>query len=285
MAGLKEGIVPVRNIISKLSFAFLFIGISQPVSAQQLEPSGPWKLDYGETECRLVREFGTGDGAVALRIARGATLDTYDIIIAGNKLPYGTTASEITLTALPLNLTTEVKASPYALKASKLRIWRWFDLEASFIESLNDQQTLTFTGQRKLDLKLRTPGLAKGIQALKTCHEDLLKTVFKIDLAALNALSKLPEPDGRAAWWITTDDYPRAAMSANQTGTTQFSLVIDSSGKPQSCNILVSSGFALLDQTTCKLIMARAKFKPAEDKNGQPVSGLWLGTVRWMMPR
>lgn len=273
-----------RILMAKSALVALFITPVQPVSAQQLEPSGPWKLNYGETECQLVREFGTGDDAVALRIARGATLDTYDVILAGFKLPYSKQRTDISLTAMPLNLTTEVKASPYALPNSKLRVWRWFDLEASFIEKLDDQQTLAFTGLRNMDVQLRTPGLAKGIKALQTCHRELLTNVFKLDLAALNAVSKLPEPIGQPAWWITSDDYPRGALSVNQTGTTQFSLVIDPTGKPQSCNILVPSGVAILDQTTCDLLMKRAKFKPAEDKNGQPVTGLWLRAVRWQIP-
>ena len=197
----------------------LLTGAAQTALAAPLEPVGPWRLDYGDTECRLVRDFGTGDKQVALRIARGATLSTYDIILAGYKLPYSTRPADISLTATPLNLTTEVSASPYTIKNSKLRIWRWLDLEADFIERLDDQQTLNFTGARTMDVQIRTPGLAKGIKALKTCHEDLLKNVFKLDLAALNALGKLPEPVGRPHMWITTDDYPRSALSANQSGT------------------------------------------------------------------
>ena len=273
-----------RTMKAKLALMALLTTTAQPASTAPLEPSSPWNLDYGDTECRLVRDFGTGDKRVALRIARGATLDTYDVILAGYSLPYSTKPLDISFTATPLNLTTEVKASPYAIKNSKLRIWRWFDLEADFIERLDDQQTLNFTGARTMDVQIRTPGLAKGIKALKTCHEDLLKNVFKLDLAALNTLGKLPEPVGQPYWWITTDDYPRSALSANQSGTTQFSLVVDPTGKPQSCNILVSSGFAVLDQTSCALMMERAKFKPAEDKDGNPTTGLWLRSVRWMVP-
>ncbi len=273
-----------RTMKANLALMALFTATAQPALAAPLEPSSPWNLDYGDAECRLVRDFGTGDKRVALRIARGATLDTYDVILAGYSLPYSTKPLDISFTATPLNLTTEVKASPYAIKDSKLRIWRWFDLEADFIESLDDQQTLNFTGARTMDVQIRTPGLAKGIKALKTCHEDLLKSVFKIDLAVLNTLGKLPEPVGQPHWWITTDDYPRSALSANQSGTTQFSLVVDPTGKPQSCNILVSSGVAVLDQTSCALMMERAKFKPAEDKDGNPTTGLWLRSVRWMVP-
>lgn len=273
-----------RTLIAKLALMALLTGTAQPALAAPLEPSSPWTLDYGDTECRLVRDFGTGNNRVALRIARGATLDTYDVILAGYTLPYSTRPADISLTATPLNLTTEVSALPYTIKDSKLRIWRWFNLEADFIERLDDQQTLNFTGARSMDVQIRTPGLAKGIKALKTCHEDLLKNVFKLDLAALNALGKLPEPVGRPHMWITTDDYPRSALSANQSGTTQFSLIVDPAGKPKSCNILASSGVVALDQTTCALMMARAKFKPAEDKDGNPTTGLWLRSVRWMVP-
>lgn len=250
--------------------------------AQSLEPDGPWRVDYADNECRLTRSFGTGDGAIGLRIARGATLNKYDIIIAGNKLPYGTAAREVKLTATPANITSEVTANPYTMKDSKLRIWRWFDIEETFIDGLNDQQTLSFAG-RGMDVRLRTPGLKKAIGALKTCHDDLLTNVFKLDIATLRTLSKHPEAIGKPGTWITTNDYPRSAVNAGQTGTTQLAIQVGADGKPVACNILVSSGTEILDKTACNLVMVRANFSPALNQGGKPVPGIWLRSIRWTM--
>lgn len=250
--------------------------------AQSLEPDGPWRVDYADNECRLTRSFGTGDGAIGLRVARGASLDQYDIIIAGNKLPYGTAAREVKLTATPANITADATANPYTMKSSKLRIWRWFDIENSFIGGLNDQQTLSFVG-RGMDVRLRTPGLKKALAALQTCHDDLLANVFKLDVATLRSLTKYPTPIGKPARWILSDDYPRSAIMAGQGGSTQLALQVGADGKPSACNIVVSSGAPILDKAACDALMVRAQFEPAEDKDGKRVAGLWLRTVRWML--
>ena len=67
---------------------FVILGLaSATAAAEVLQPSGPWKIDYAPNECRLLRTFGTGHAAVTLRFARGAGLDSFDMLIAGKALP------------------------------------------------------------------------------------------------------------------------------------------------------------------------------------------------------
>ena len=70
-----------------LALLFAALAAVPATAGEVLQPAGPWKIDYAPNECRLVRTFGTGDGAITLRFARGAGLDSFDMLIAGKALP------------------------------------------------------------------------------------------------------------------------------------------------------------------------------------------------------
>jgi len=91
-------------------------------------------------------------------------------------------------------------------------------------------------------------------------------------------------PRGSPGLWVTTDDYPPGAIRSEREGVTRFSLSIGSDGKVRNCTIVASSGHSDLDRATCTKLTSRAKFKPATDVGGNPVSGTYAGAVRWKLP-
>lgn len=93
-----------------------------------------------------------------------------------------------------------------------------------------------------------------------------------------------PRPLLNPGYWVTTDDYPVAAMRADEQGTTAFVLAIDQLGKVSKCEIAESSGSATLDAATCELITRRARFIPARDAAGKPTAGSYASRVRWVLP-
>lgn len=84
--------------------------------------------------------------------------------------------------------------------------------------------------------------------------------------------------------WATNDDYPPAAMRDEREGTAGFRLTIAPDGLPQRCEIIASSGHADLDETTCRLVMERARFKPGRDEKGDPAGGTYANRIRWQIP-
>jgi protein TonB len=83
---------------------------------------------------------------------------------------------------------------------------------------------------------------------------------------------------------IVNDDYPAAAIRANEEGSVTVRLTVTEAGRPESCDLIRSSGSAVLDHTTCSLLMRRARFSPARDDRGRPVRGAVTRTVRWQLP-
>lgn len=85
--------------------------------------------------------------------------------------------------------------------------------------------------------------------------------------------------------WVTNDDYPAAALRAEQAGTTSFRLDVDAGGRVTNCTVTGSSGSALLDNTACSLLKRRARFGPAEDSNGNKIPATYSNRFRWEIPK
>jgi TonB family protein len=81
---------------------------------------------------------------------------------------------------------------------------------------------------------------------------------------------------------LTDKDYPPSEHS--KEGTTRFELLVGPDGKPVSCKTTLSSGYEVLDETACNAFLRRARFSPAKDSNGQPVTGIYKGSVTWKAP-
>jgi len=96
---------------------------------------------------------------------------------------------------------------------------------------------------------------------------------------------KNPTPRGNPSSWANANDYPSRALREEREGVTRFSVTVGPDGRVQGCQVTGSSGHADLDETTCKLITRRGRFKPATDGDGNEVSGTWSSAVRWEIPK
>lgn len=88
-------------------------------------------------------------------------------------------------------------------------------------------------------------------------------------------------PKGRGNVF-SDDDFPDASRRAEEQGVTRVSYVIGTDGKVSACTVTQSSGFARLDDATCKIIMRRFRFNPAT-RDGQPVAETKTQPVRWQL--
>jgi len=78
-------------------------------------------------------------------------------------------------------------------------------------------------------------------------------------------------------------DYPVEALLEGQEGDVGYTLYAGADGKPEACEVVESSGFELLDEATCKLMMERGVFEPATDGSGKPVMGEFSSRYRWVI--
>jgi TonB family protein len=90
-----------------------------------------------------------------------------------------------------------------------------------------------------------------------------------------------PQPRGLLGSFFTNDDYPAAAIRAEQSGVTHFRLTISAHGQVSGCEITQSSGSALLDSTSCSLLKRRGRFVPARDATGAETEGTFAMALHW----
>ena len=101
-------------------------------------------------------------------------------------------------------------------------------------------------------------------------------------LALLAALTASPAvPLQEPASWISYEDYPPGALRAHIEGAVGFRLTVGTDGLVAKCVIIDSSESSLLDETTCQIMTARGRFKPARDERGRAVPSVYQRTVRW----
>ena len=83
---------------------------------------------------------------------------------------------------------------------------------------------------------------------------------------------------------FSADDYPQAAIRREEQGTVAYKLAIDARGRVSNCTIVKSSGSTALDKASCGILRRRARFDPARDAIGRPVTDTYEGRIRWELP-
>jgi protein TonB len=90
-------------------------------------------------------------------------------------------------------------------------------------------------------------------------------------------------PLGDPAQWITTADYPQAALQLGWGGVTRLHLDIASDGRVSTCRVTVSSGHPALDAVACDKVTRRAHFAPARNSAGRADQGSYDSAIRWQV--
>jgi TonB family protein len=83
---------------------------------------------------------------------------------------------------------------------------------------------------------------------------------------------------------FSVDDYPKEAMAHGWQGTVVAELTVSSAGRVSKCRIVRSSGHQVIDDKTCEILSARARFIPAKDIDGRPtVDTLRTPPIVWRL--
>jgi TonB family protein len=86
-----------------------------------------------------------------------------------------------------------------------------------------------------------------------------------------------------ASEMLTSDDYVSRAAGTGKSGFTVVEILIDPTGKPQTCGLVSTSGSKDLDLKACAAGVLRGKYAPATDETGSPMYGVYRMRVRWHM--
>lgn len=286
-------------------FILALAALSTPALAAQdslpLQPVSPWNLDYAQEECRLIRTFGSGDDQFVLRIARGGTIGTVDMVLAGKGLPRLASRVGVKLTLAPQATGAEANGYSMSVPGRPERFLRWFDTSLRFLDQAAPVQTIGIEAGDKFAVSLNATQFAAAMTALQTCYVDLLKG-WGVDDASIERIVAVRSPDGRSlnevtaqrvgrpmpkgnmASWVTANDYPTEALRQELGGVVIVVLALDPAGTPEKCHVAVSSKVPVLDAQTCAVLMRRARYQPVNDASGNPLRAVTVERVRWLIP-
>jgi len=79
---------------------------------------------------------------------------------------------------------------------------------------------------------------------------------------------------------FSADDYPPSSLDNNEQGSVTVTLTIGPSGRVTGCSA-AGSASSTLKSTTCRIVTARARFSPAQDANGNPITSSYSQTITW----
>jgi len=82
---------------------------------------------------------------------------------------------------------------------------------------------------------------------------------------------------------LKNSDYPSAAGEAGVGGTVSVRYVVETDGRVSDCEVTRSSGSRILDETTCRLIRERFRFRPSLDEQGRPVASAIVENHSWFV--
>ncbi|HEX8124171.1 MAG TPA: energy transducer TonB [Allosphingosinicella sp.] len=143
---------------------------------------------------------------------------------------------------------------------------------------------------RQLDY-LELPALGRALIQLKQCSESLgplmIAGPYPEGVFASAPIAPYPRRASADLTDVITDaDYPPQALAAKQEGNVHFVMEVDAAGNMR-CRVTRSSGWPLLDTTTCNLLEARGrgKFTHALDAEGNPTTDSRAGSYAWKVGR
>ena len=92
------------------------------------------------------------------------------------------------------------------------------------------------------------------------------------------------EPKGQTRWQRRIiENYPSRALREEVEGTVGVSVTVGANGRVSGCRVSRSSGSSVLDDAACKSMTRYARFDPALNDAGNPVSGSWSTSIRYQI--
>lgn len=76
-------------------------------------------------------------------------------------------------------------------------------------------------------------------------------------------------------------DYPPEAVKNGWEGIVTFRALIGTDGRAKNCEIIQSSGYAILDDAACRKVIDTARFESARDERGRAIEDYYQSRFVW----
>jgi TonB family protein len=159
-------------------------------------------------------------------------------------------------------------------------------LHPSFLNSYAASSGLEITWGSKSLASLNLAGSSKAIAAFRGCMKDTGITVSEPLAKSLEPTPVRDDPFDRSEparlKYYFGNAYPDAANGVE--GVVKTEVKVGSNGRAIDCDILETSGSAVLDETACKGLR-RSSFHAAKDRAGQPIESVIELPIKFEDPK
>jgi hypothetical protein len=265
----------------------------------KLEPSSKWDIDYGAERCSLNREFVSDDAAVHLQIDSYGSWNLFRVILAGTAIPrldgpFG--IAKIRLTGDPADThvaTLQGSAGKAPAISFNLSFVPYVD-EAAVKKLSNEEQyqlhfelsrprpqfdatveTIAVVPTRGRELVLQVGNMGPPLVAMRACVDDMFRT-WGQDPEVQKALSRPAKPLPSTVKNVQAD-YPKDMLLSGINAYVPIRLAVDGTGKATDCVVQAETIDKAFKQAVCEHLAG--EFKPAVDKDGQPVASIYSTSV------
>jgi hypothetical protein len=157
------------------------------------------------------------------------------------------------------------------------------NLDEQFLRNLPGSSRMR-VGRRGGQLaEVALPGVARAVASLRACEADALRD-WGFDPQVIQSLRHGPKPIDGPVEWFSARDYPYEAIRARITGSVLARLVVGVDGRISECVLVEKSASALLNSTTCKILLQRGRYQPAVSAAGDPVRAMTSVRIYWRLP-
>ena len=178
--------------------------------------------------------------------------------------------------------TVRIPGEPYMLELKLRRVpTAAFGTEAAMIDT-----ELLVEREGRWETRI-SPSFIVGIGPEGTTQTRIGEITMSVGIMAdrvqMPAWPSGAQPMRAVQSFVSADDYPAVALKAGEQGTTRVRLNVASNGRVVRCIVTASSGSSALDSTTCRLLTARARFRPALDSAGAPTADEYMTGLVWTL--
>ena len=259
------------------------LAMAQPSASDE---AGNWVLEPSTARCVSSRQYGSPEAPVTLGFKASPLGDAVQAVIVrpGQRSRVGQAEARITIDGEIVRGT----ALTYPLDARRSRMVHLINLSGEHAAALRRAQEIRVwvkiqinASREALNRRFALGPMANAWTELDACLRRLRQTWNIGETGGkLASPAELLTPTTAV---FTDRDYPRVALRKEQTGSTQIILLIDETGAVKDCTLAETSGAAVLDASTCGIILRRARFRPATDVNGKPVKSAYEQRITWAL--
>ena len=152
-----------------------------------------------------------------------------------------------------------------------------FFLEEKFLDAFERGDQMTIRTNQATSRPIALHASKEAVRAFKACRDIPAQAgVVGMPPGPTASLVRLVTPRSHEIWGQKIyNDMPAQARRERMSGAVKMHLLVNDQGRVAQCDVVGSSGYAILDQAACDGMKRWSQFNPALDSRGRPTHGTY----------